>query len=378
MTPHTASTAPTPHTASTASTPRSASVASTPQAVPAARPASGAAPRAVTVHQVARPTGLPTPGDFAFAEHPVPVPGPGTALVENVYLSVDPYMREAMEEGGWELGTPLEGRSIGRVVRSRTPGLRTGDLVFHRHAWRTHAVVTAEEVRVLPPLDGVPLRAWLSVLGGTGLTAYVGLTRTARLAAGETVFVNSAAGGVGTAVGQFARLLGAGRVLGSTGSAAKAAHLVRDLGFDAAFDYHDGPFAEQLGAIAPGGIDVGFENVGGEQLEGLIAHMRPSGRIAWCGSVAQYNDLADPPAAPRNLYDVVGKALRLEGFLVRDHRDAQHELEEFLVPHLRSGRVVPDDTVTVGIGTVVDAFIGVLRGSNTGKMIVQVGDPEEK
>ncbi|MCL2734927.1 MAG: NADP-dependent oxidoreductase, partial [Actinomycetia bacterium] len=101
-------------------------------------------------------------------------------------------------------------------------------------------------------------------------------------------------------------------------------------------------------------------------------------RIAWCGSVAQYNDLADPPAAPRNLYDVVGKALRLEGFLVRDHRDAQHELEEFLVPHLRSGRVVPDDTVTVGIGTVVDAFIGVLRGSNTGKMIVQVGDPEEK
>jgi NADPH-dependent curcumin reductase CurA len=341
-------------------------------------PAPTAAPRAVTVHQVARPVGLPTPADFAFVEHPVPAPGPGTALVENVYLSVDPYMREAMEEGVWELNTPLEGRSIGRVVHSRTPALRTGDLVFHRHAWRTHAVVTAEEVRVLPALPGVPLRAWLSVLGGTGLTAYVGLTRTARLQAGETVFVSAAAGGVGTAVGQFARLLGAGRVLGSTGSAAKAAHLVGDLGFDAAFDYHDGPFADLLGAIAPAGVDVGFENVGGVQLEGLITHMRPFGRIAWCGGVAQYNHLADPPAAPRNLYDVVGKSLRLEGFLVRDHRDAQRELEDFLVPHLRSGRVVPDDTVVEGIGGVVDAFIGVLRGSNTGKMIVQAGDPEEK
>ncbi|SEO09491.1 hypothetical protein SAMN05216267_101747 [Actinacidiphila rubida] len=349
---------------------------------PAPLPASLAAPsavgHAVTVHQVARPRGLPTAGDFAFVEHAVPAPEPGTALVENVYLSVDPYMREAMEEGGWQLGVPLEGRSVGRVVRSRTAGLRPGDLVFHRRAWRTHALVTAEEARVLPSLPGIPLRAWLGVLGGTGLTAYVGLRRVARLAPGETLFVDAAAGGVGTAVGQFARLMGAGRVLGSTGSAAKAAHLVRDLGFDAAFDYHDGPFAEQVAALAPDGIDVGFENVGGEQLEGLIAAMRPSGRIAWCGSVAQYNDPARPPAAPRNLYDVVHKSLRLEGFLVRDHRDAQRELEEFAVPHLRSGRMVPDDTVTEGIGSVVDAFVGVLRGSSTGKMIVQVGDPEEK
>ena len=212
----------------------------------------------------------------------------------------------------------------------------------------------------------------------TGLTAYVGLTRTARLAAGETVFVTAAAGGVGSAVGQFARLLGAGRVLGSAGSAAKVDHLVRDLGFDAAFDYHDGPFARQVAAIAPGGIDVGFENVGGEQLEGVPANMRESGRIAWCGSIAQYNDPADPPAAPRNLYDVVGRSVRLEGFLVRSHREVQGELEEFAVPHLRAGRIVPDDTVVEGIRNVADALVGVLRGSNTGKMIVQVGDPEEK
>lgn len=347
------------------------------KAPPRAPSLAGMTSHAVTVHQVARPTGMPTPADFALVQHPVPVPGSGTALVENIHLSVDPYMREAMDEGGWELNAPLEGRSIGRVVSSRTPELAVGDLVFHRKAWRTHALVTPDEARVLPRLPGVPLRAWLSVLGGTGLTAYVGLTRTARLRPGETVFVNSAAGGVGTAVGQFARLLGAGRVLGSTGSAAKAAHLVRDLGFDAAFDYHDGPFAEQLEKIAPDGVDVGFENVGGDQLEGLIANMRESGRIAWCGSIGQYNDPASPPAAPRNLYDVVGKSIRLEGFLVRNHREVQGELEEFLVPHLRSGAVVPDDTVVEGIDGIVDAFLGVLRGANTGKMIVSVGDPGE-
>ncbi|MEV6008414.1 NADP-dependent oxidoreductase [Streptomyces sp. NPDC051976] len=331
--------------------------------------------RALTVHQIARPDGMPTPADFAFVESPVPVPGPGTALVENIHLSVDPYMREAMD-GDWALHTPLEGRSIGRVTASRTPGLAVGDLVFHRHAWRTHALVTPADVRLLRPVEGVPLRTWLSVLGGTGLTAYVGLTRTARLQPGESVFVSAAAGGVGTAVGQFARLLGAGQVIGSTGTAAKAAHLVRDIGFDAAFDYHDAPLGEQLAKAAPDGVDVGFENVGGDHLEGLIANMRPHGRIAWCGAVAQYNGGA-APAAPRNLYDLVHRSVRLEGFLVRDHRDVQRELEDFAVPHLRSGRLVPDETVVEGIGNVVDAFLAVLRGGNTGKMIVQVGDAGE-
>jgi NADPH-dependent curcumin reductase CurA len=346
-----------------------------PSTAPTPIPAPASPPRAVTVHQTARPTGLPAPADFALVEEPVPVPGPGAALVENVYLSVDPYMREAMD-GDWELNAPLEGRAVGRVTASRDPGLAVGDLVFHRFGWRTHAVVTADDVRVLRPLDGVPPRTRLSVLGGTGLTAYVGLTRTARIRPGESVFVSSAAGGVGTAVGQFARLLGASRVIGSTGSAAKAEHLVRDLGFDAAFDYHRAPVAEQLAKAAPDGVDIGFENVGGEHLEGLIANIRPHGRIAWCGAVAQYNG-GPAPAAPRNLYDLVHKAARLEGFLVREHRDAQGELEDFLVPHLRSGRIVPDETVVEGIDHAVDAFIAVLRGGNTGKMIVRVGDAGE-
>ncbi|MDH6578367.1 NADP-dependent oxidoreductase [Kitasatospora sp. MAP5-34] len=325
------------------------------------------------VQQVSRPQGAPTAGNFAFVEAPVPTPEPGTALVENIYLSVDPYMREAMDEGHWELGTPLEGRSIGRVIDSRTPELAVGELVFHRYAWRTHAVVRPSEARVLPPLTDIPLSAYLGVLGGTGLTAYVGLTRIARVQPGESVFISAAAGGVGSAAGQIARLLGADRIIGSAGSAAKVKHLTERLGFDAAFDYHDGPVAELLGRAAPEGIDVYFDNVGGEHLEGAIDALREYGRIAWCGAVSQYNS-GEPSAAPRNLYDVVCKSLRLEGFLVRNYRSVQDELEGFLVPHLRSGQVLVDETVVEGFDRVVDAFTGMLRGENTGKMIVQVSE----
>ncbi|MEV0651254.1 NADP-dependent oxidoreductase [Phytomonospora sp. NPDC050363] len=329
---------------------------------------------ATTVHQARRPVGLPTPEDFAFVRGPLPEVGPGTALVENLYLSVDPYMREAMDYQGWqggnELGTPLEGRSIGRVIASKAEGLTEGDVVFHRKAWRTHALVTPAEAGVLPGWEGVDIRTRLSLLGGTGLSAYVGLTQVARLQPGEDVFISAAAGGVGTAAGQIARLLGARRVIGSAGSAAKVRHLVDDLGFDAAFDYHDGPVGAQLAKAAPEGIDVFFDNVGGDHLEGAIDVLKAHGRIAWCGAVAQYNDLKNPPPAPRNLYDVVSKSLRLEGFLVREYNHLQGELEDFLVPHLRSGALKADETVVEGIDNVVSAFIGVLKGENLGKMIV--------
>ncbi|GAA1253949.1 NADP-dependent oxidoreductase [Kitasatospora nipponensis] len=328
----------------------------------------------MAVHQVSRPTGRPTADDFAFVTDRLAPLTPGTALVENVYLSVDPYMREAMDEGHWELGTPLEGRSIGRVLESRDPALAAGDLVFHRYAWRTHAVVRADEVRPLRPHPGIPLSTYLSLLGGTGLTAYVGLTRVLRLQPGESLFVSAAAGGVGSAVGQIARLLGAGRIIGSAGSAAKVRHLTEQLGFDAAFDYHDGPVGDLLRRAAPEGVDSYFDNVGGDHLAGAIEGLKEYGRIAWCGAISQYNS-SEPAAAPRNLYEVVYKSLRLEGFLVRNHRDVQGELEDFLVPHLRSGRIVANETVVAGFENVVQAFLGMLDGANLGKMIVQVGDP---
>ncbi|MCP3758528.1 NADP-dependent oxidoreductase [Streptomyces sp. TBY4] len=332
---------------------------------------------AYAVHQIARPAGFPDASDFALVRTPLPEPGPGTALVENLLLSVDPYHRGMMDggEGGFELNTPLEGRSVGRVLASRDPGLREGDLVFHREGWRTHALVTlgADGARKLRGYPGVPLEAHLSILGGTGLTAYAALTRTAALRAGEDLFVSAAAGGVGTATGHIARLLGARRIIGSAGSAAKVRHLTERLGFDAAFDYHDGPVGEQLAKAAPEGIDVYVDNVGGDHLEGALGSLREYGRIAWVGAISTYNGDRSP-AAPRNLFEVVHKSLRLEGVLVRNHTNLQEELEEFLVPHLRSGRVGTDTTVVQGIDRTVEAFLGMLRGENLGKMLVRLGD----
>ncbi|MFI0721712.1 NADP-dependent oxidoreductase [Streptomyces sp. NPDC021224] len=327
---------------------------------------------AITVQQTARPHGFPEAGDFAFVESAVPEPAPGTALVANLYWSVDPYHRELMDDvpGGFALHAPLEGRTIGRVVASRTPELAEGEIVFHRRGWRTHSVVGPEEVRRLPPFDGVPLTAFLSVLGGTGLTAYVGLTRVARFRAGDDLFVSAAAGGVGTATGRFARLLGAGRLVGSAGSAAKVAHLTGEVGYDAAFDYHDGPAAALLAEAAPDGIDVFVDNVGGDQLVAAVGALREFGRIVRIGTISTYNTPDAPPPAV-DYAQIVEKSLRMEGFLVSNYRHLQEELYAFAVPHLQSGRLALDETVVDGFEHVVDAFLGMLRGANTGKIIVR-------
>ncbi|MBS2533038.1 NADP-dependent oxidoreductase [Catenulispora sp. NF23] len=327
------------------------------------------------IRQARRPEGRVTPDDFRFVSGPIPELAPGEILVHNLALSVDPYMREAMHWREWEKGFGLEGRALGRVLASRDAEIAEGTIVFHRHSWATHAVVTKADLRVLPTTEGVPLTAYLGILGGTGLTAYVGLKRIAKLQPGEDLFISAAAGGVGTAAARIARVMGARRLIGSTGSAAKAKHLVEHVGFDAAIDYRAAtPLADQLGAAAPDGIDVYFDNVGGTHLEAAISVLRHHGRIAWCGAVAQYNDLDNPPAAPANLYDIVGNALRLEGFLVRDHLDAREEFEDFLIPHIVSGAVPVDETVVHGFAHTVDAFLSMLDGGNTGKMVVTLED----
>ncbi|WP_145500309.1 NADP-dependent oxidoreductase [Streptomyces sp. CFMR 7] len=328
-----------------------------------------------TFHLAARPHGFPTPELFSVHEAPVPEPSPGTAVVENLYLSVDPYHREEMDSG-WDVGAPREGRALGRVIASRAPEWAEGDLVLHREGWRTHAVVAPGDsgVRKVPSYDGVPLTAYMSLLGGTGLTAYAALTRTLELRPGQDLFVSAAAGGVGTAAGRMARLLGAGRIVGSAGTPAKVARLTEVLGFDAAFDYHDGPVGELLAQAAPDGIDAYVDNVGGDHLAGAISALREHGRIAWVGAISQYHSAHEPPAAPRNLFDIVEKSLRLEGVMVRNYRDVQQELEDFLVPHLRTGAVVPEVTVVEGFERTVDGFLGMLRGENTGKMLIRIAD----
>lgn len=294
----------------------------------------------------------------------------GQALVENVHFSVDPYMRECMD-GDWDLHAPLEGRTIGRVLQSSSDALRPGDWVFHRQGWRTHAQLKPDEVRVLTPAPGVPLTAWLSILGGTGLTAWVALTRIAKLQAGESLYISAAAGGVGSAAAQLAALLGAKRIVGSTSNAQKAEVLTQRLGYTDAFVYQPGQVSAQLRAIIPQGIDVFLDNVGGEQLEAAIASLKDYGRAALIGAVAQYSAL-QPPAAPYNLFDVVGKSLVLQGFLVRDYRHVQQELEAFLIPHIQAGKVRAEETITHGFDQIVTAFLSMLKGGNTGKAIVSV------
>jgi len=328
---------------------------------------------ATAVRQLRRPEGAPRPEDFELVEVPVPALEAGQVLVRNLFLSVDPYHRELMDSDRWRKGFGLEGRSLGRVVASREPSLPRGAIVHHRHGWSSHAVLRAGEVREIERAAGVPLSTYLGVLGGTGLTAYVGLVRIARLQPGDDVFISAAAGAVGSAAGQIARILGARRIVGSAGSPAKIKHLTDRLGFDAAFDYHAG-IAGQLARAAPRGIHVYFDNVGGEHLEAAIGALRGFGRIAWCGAVAQYNSPAEPPPAPRNLYAVVEKSLRMEGFLVRNHLDAREEFEALMIPRIQAGDVQVDETVTEGIEHTVDAFLGMLRGENIGKAVVRLAD----
>ncbi|ARZ70280.1 NADP-dependent oxidoreductase [Streptomyces sp. HU2014] len=326
-------------------------------------------------HLVARPHGWPKPEDFALRETEIPEPGEGQILVRNVHLSVDPYMRGRMNDvksyvPPYELGEPMLGGAVGEVVASRSDAFQVGDHALHGLGWREYAVVDAKAaVKVDEAV--APLPAYLGVLGMPGLTAYAGLLEVASLKEGDVVFVSGAAGAVGGLVGQIAKLKGASRVIGSAGSAEKVKLLVEEYGFDAAFNYKDGPVAEQLKEAAPDGIDVYFDNVGGEHLEAAISSLNVHGRIAVCGMIAQYN-ATEPNPAPRNLIAVIAKRLRIEGLLVADHRHLQQQFVEEVGAWVRSGEIKYRETTVEGIENTLDAFLGLLRGENTGKMIVSL------
>jgi NADPH-dependent curcumin reductase CurA len=325
----------------------------------------------------ARPHGEPTPADFRLVEHDRPDPADGQVVVRMLVMSVDPYMRGRMRAvksyaDPWEVGETMKGGAVGRVVESRSSAVPEGALVLTDAAWRDVAVLDAAHVRVLPDLPGIPPSYHLGVLGMPGLTAWAGLFRVAAFQPGEDVFVSGAAGAVGSLVGQFARLRGAGRVVGSAGSSDKVAWL-RELGFDAGFDYHDGPVAELLAAAAPDGIDVYFDNVGGEHLEAAIGALRLGGRAAICGSISTYN-AETPPPGPRNLFRLVANRLTLRGFLVNDHADLRPEFQETVSGWLAGGDLVVRETVREGLEDAVPAFLDLLRGGNTGKMVVRLAD----
>ena len=330
-------------------------------------------------HLAARPHGEPTPEDFRLVEVPVPELAEGQVVVRMVVMSVDPYMRGRMRSGPsyappWEVGEVMRGGAVGRVVASRAPGLPEGSLVLTDAAWRETAVLDAAAVTRLPAAGDVSPSWYLGVLGMPGLTAYAGLFRVGAFREGDDVFVSGAAGAVGSLVAQFARLRGAGSVVGSAGSPEKVAWL-RELGCTAAFDHHDG-VARGLAEAAPDGVDLFFDNVGGEHLEAAIGALRVHGRAALCGSISGYNAV-EPPPGPRNLGLMVGKRLTLRGFLVSDHADLRPEFTETVTGWLRSGDLVVRETVHEGIEQAVPAFLALLRGGNTGKLVVRLApDPD--
>lgn len=327
------------------------------------------------IHLRSRPHGWPTHENFSLVDAELAPLSPGQVLVRNVVMSVDPYMRGRMNDTRsyvppFELGQPLDGGAVGEVVESRSEDLVVGDVVVHQLGWREHAVLDASQARKVDT-SVAPASTYLGVLGMPGTTAWVGLTRIAELREGDTVFVSAAAGAVGSVVGQLARNLGAGRVVGSAGSKEKVSHLLDDLGFDAAFDYHEGAVSDQLREAAPDGVDVYFDNVGGDHLEAALGRMNEFGRVAMCGAIANYN--ADAPApGPRNLWLAVTRRLRLQGFIVSDHKGAAGEYLQRAVPWLREGRLTYRETVVDGLDNAVDAFLDLHRGANLGKMLVRL------
>ncbi|GGO68027.1 NADP-dependent oxidoreductase [Nocardioides deserti] len=325
------------------------------------------------IHLASRPTGWPVPENFRTVITELADPGPGEVLVRNTVLSVDPYMRGRMNDTKsyvppFALDAPLEGGAVGEVLASGDDRFSPGDTVLHQAGWREHALLPADQVRKVD-VSQVPASAYLGVLGMPGLTAYVGLTRIAPVQEGDTVFVSGAAGAVGSVAGQVARELGASKVVGSAGSPEKVRWLTEDLGFDAAFDYHDGPVAAQLKEHGP--VDVYFDNVGGEHLEAAIQRMADFGRIAACGAIASYND-TEPTPGPRNMFMVVQKRISLRGFIVTDHGDAAHDFYARAGAWVAEGKVKHRETFTEGLDSTVDAFLGLHRGDNIGKMLVRL------
>ena len=320
-----------------------------------------------------RPVGMPTRDDFEVVTSSVPTPAEGEVTLRNVCMSVDPYMRGRMYDRKsyvppFQVGEVLTGGAIGRVVASSAEGFSEGDYVQHNYGWREALTCAAGELTPLGKL-AAPASAYLGVLGMPGMTSYVGLLGAAELKSEDVVFVSGAAGAVGSVAGQIARIKGC-RVLGSAGSPEKVAWL-KELGFDYAFDYHQGQLLNHLREGAPEGIDVYFDNVGGDHLEAAIFHMRPFGRIALCGAISQYND-TEPAPGPVNLTMAIGLGLTLRGFIVSHYQHMAADFRRDMEGWIKSGEVVYKETVLDGIDKASDAFIGLFTGANTGKMIVNL------
>ena len=321
-----------------------------------------------------RPSGIPTAENFELASVELPQPGPGQVQVRNSWMTVDPYMRGRMNDvqsysPPFQLGEAMQGGAVGEVVVSNDPSLKAGDAVQSFFGWREAFNAPAAAVQKLET-HGLPPQAFLGVAGMPGLTAYVGLLKIAALKDGDVVFVSAAAGAVGQVVCQIAKLKGH-TVIGSAGGAEKVAYL-KELGVDHVIDYKaEANLTSALMRAAPQGIDVYFDNVGGEHLEAALMAAKPFGRFALCGMISQYN-ATDMGAGVRGLILCVGKQLRLEGFIVSSHGDMQTAFIKDMSGWISEGKVRARETVEEGIERAPAAFLKLFSGENMGKMLVKL------
>ncbi len=328
------------------------------------------------IRLISRPTGMPTSANFSPAQTELASLQDGQVLVRNLYMSVDPYMRGRMNGGKsyvppFELDKPMSGGAVGEVVESRAHQFKPGDAVTSSYGWREYFIAMPKELHPVSR-DLQPLSVYLGALGMTGMTAWAGLNLV-DVKAGDIIFISGAAGAVGSMAGQLAKLRGC-EVIGSAGSLEKVKFLQEECGFDIAFDYKTSPVIpviEQLNLAALNGIDVYFDNVGGEMLEAGLSALRVHGRIIACGGISSYN-AEMPQPGPTNLFNMTTKRLTMKGLIVGDWLEQQDEFEREVGGYFRAGKLKNKETVVTGLEHAVSAFIGLFEGKNIGKMVVKL------
>ena len=321
------------------------------------------------IHLVKRPEGLPTTDEFAMVETQVPDPSEGQVLVQNLYMSVDPAMRPRLSVGQ-ELNEAMGGGALGRVVASRTPAFQEGDLVSNRFGFREYFVSGERGLSKLDPDPDLPVTAYMNALGNPGFTAYGGLLHIGQLKEGDNVFVSTAAGAVGSIACQIAKIRGHFTV-GSTGSDEKVRWLKEVAGLDAAINYKSQPIRRALREAAPNGIDVYFDNVGGEHLDAALGVMKPLGRVAVCGMISGYNERGSR-APVYNLSNIIYGRMNLRGFVATDFPHLYDEFRSNMTQWLKDGRIKTQETVMEGIENAPAALVGLMQGANSGKMLVRL------
>ena len=322
-----------------------------------------------------RPEGMPAAGNFKLDNSARPEVGDGSVLRRTIYLSLDPYMRGRMSDArsyaaSVNLGDVMCGHTVSEVVESRNPRFKPGTIVAGYDGWQDFAVSDGKDIR---PIDAslAPIRTALSVLGMPGMTAYVGLLDIAQMKPGDTVVVSAAAGAVGSIVGQLAKIKG-GRAVGVAGSADKCRYVVNELGFDACINYKTEDLVEALKAACPDGVDVDFENVGGDVLAAVLRVLKQGARIALCGLISEYNATNSTPGP--NLRPLLVNRATIRGFIVSDHQDRAGAFLHECTPLVASGRLKHREDVVQGLEEAPSALIRLFEGRNFGKLIVQVSD----